>query len=80
VFLRTFGLESLKELPELPHVEGKNAEKEGIQNAISELKARESEVAMEQETEESTIVDIDSATEAPNDGDENILMFETTEQ
>ena len=47
VFLRTFGLESLKELPELPHVEGKNAEKEGIQKTISELQARESELANE---------------------------------
>jgi len=45
VFLRTFGLESLKELPDLPHVEGTEAEKEGIQNAIKELKARETEAA-----------------------------------
>jgi len=44
-FLRTFGIESLKELPELPHVEGQNDEKEGIQNAIIELKAREAEIA-----------------------------------
>jgi segregation and condensation protein B len=49
VFLRTFGLESLKELPELPQVEGKSAEREGIQNAISELKAREEEQAYEYE-------------------------------
>ena len=40
-FLRTFGLESLKELPELPQVEGSTDDKEGIQNAILELKARE---------------------------------------
>jgi len=44
-FLRTFGLESLKELPELPHVESSSTEKEGIQNAILELKAREAEPA-----------------------------------
>jgi len=44
-FLRTFGLESLKELPELPHVEGNDDEKEGIQNAILELKTREAEMA-----------------------------------
>ena len=49
VFLRTFGLESLKELPDLPHVEGSNDEKEGIQNAIMELKAREAEAAFVQE-------------------------------
>ncbi|MCL2662428.1 MAG: SMC-Scp complex subunit ScpB [Oscillospiraceae bacterium] len=51
VFLRTFGLESLKELPELPQVEGKSSEKEGIQSAISELKARETEQADEHRAE-----------------------------
>jgi len=51
VFLRTFGLESLKELPDLPHVEGAGAEKEGIQNAILELKAREAEMAAEADAE-----------------------------
>jgi segregation and condensation protein B len=40
-FLRTFGLESLGELPELPHIEESGFEREGIQNAIMELKARE---------------------------------------
>jgi len=40
-FLRTFGLESIGELPELPHVEGGNDGREGIANAIAELKARE---------------------------------------
>ena len=49
VFLRTFGLESLNELPELPQVEGTDDEKEGIQNAILELKAREAEMANEAE-------------------------------
>jgi len=44
-FLRTFGLESLKELPELPHIDNTAIEKEGIQNAILELKAREAELA-----------------------------------
>jgi len=42
-FLRTFGLESLKGLPELPHIENAVDEKEGIQNAILELKAREAD-------------------------------------
>ena len=42
-FLRTFGLESLSDLPELPHVEESgNSDKENIQQAISELKARDS--------------------------------------
>jgi len=50
-FLRTFGLESLKELPELPHVENPGDEKEGIQNAILELKARETESASDQITD-----------------------------
>ena len=44
-FLRTFGLESLKALPELPQIESEGDEKEGIQNAILELKAREAEFA-----------------------------------
>ncbi|MDR2572572.1 MAG: SMC-Scp complex subunit ScpB [Oscillospiraceae bacterium] len=46
-FLRTFGMESLKELPELPHVEGAGEEREGIQNAILELKAREAMITVE---------------------------------
>jgi len=54
-FLRTFGLESLKELPELPQVEGTNNEKEGIQNAILELKAREAELAAEEESSEAAV-------------------------
>ena len=40
-FLRTFGLESLRDLPELPQVESTDDGREGIQNAIQELKARE---------------------------------------
>jgi len=44
VFLRTFGLESLKELPELPEVEGDGEKKEGIQNAILEMQARKTEL------------------------------------
>lgn len=54
-FLRVFGLESLSELPELPHIEGETAEKEGIQSAILELKEREAEMEAETlrgETEE----------------------------
>ena len=50
-FLRTFGLESLKELPELPLIEGGGDDREGIQNAISELRAREA-AAPEQAGEE----------------------------
>ena len=41
VFLRTFGLQSLKELPELPQIE--ETPKDGIQNAILELQARETD-------------------------------------
>ncbi|MDR2589588.1 MAG: SMC-Scp complex subunit ScpB [Oscillospiraceae bacterium] len=52
-FLRIFGMESLKELPELPHIEGTGDEQEGIQNAILELKAREIEIATMSETEKS---------------------------
>ena len=46
VFLRTFGLDSLKELPELPQVE--SGGKEGIQNAILELQAREESAEQEE--------------------------------
>jgi len=48
-FLRTFGLESLKDLPELPQVDSSGDEKAGIQNAILELKARESTTQHETE-------------------------------
>jgi segregation and condensation protein B len=41
VFLRTFGLESLRELPDLPKIEGGADNREGIQSAILELRARE---------------------------------------
>ena len=41
-FLRTFGLESLKELPQLPIIETADDGRESIQNAILELKERES--------------------------------------
>ena len=41
VFLRTFGLESLRELPELPKVESANDGREGIKNAIMELRNKE---------------------------------------
>jgi len=65
-FLRTFGLESLKELPELPKVEGSNDEKDGIQNAILELKAREAELLMESEPIEKSEVDTEpELAEAP---------------
>ena len=40
VFLRTFGLESLRELPELPKAANEEG-REGLQNAINELEARE---------------------------------------
>ncbi|MCL1835046.1 MAG: SMC-Scp complex subunit ScpB [Oscillospiraceae bacterium] len=40
-FLRTFGLESLRDLPELPDVQANAESMEGIQNAILELKAQD---------------------------------------
>jgi segregation and condensation protein B len=42
-FLRTFGFESLRELPQLPEVESGAGDMEGIQNAILELKSRGTE-------------------------------------
>lgn len=41
VFLRTFGLESLGELPELPQIQSGEDGRAGIQEAILEIKARE---------------------------------------
>jgi len=41
-FLRTFGLESLQELPQLPKIEVSDDGRERIQDAILELKERES--------------------------------------
>ena len=40
-FLRTFGLESLRELPELPQVDSPEDGREGIQNAIQEIRSRD---------------------------------------
>jgi len=37
-FLRTFGLQSLRELPQLPKIDSVDDGREGIQNAILELK------------------------------------------
>jgi len=42
-FLRTFGIESLRELPQLPKIETPDDGRESIQNAILELKEREAE-------------------------------------
>jgi len=39
-FLRTFGLESLNDLPPLPQIEGDEDGREGIRNAILELEAQ----------------------------------------
>ncbi|MCL2365692.1 MAG: SMC-Scp complex subunit ScpB [Oscillospiraceae bacterium] len=47
VFLRTFGLESLRDLPMLPKVETPGEAKEGITAAIAELSAREGETEVD---------------------------------
>jgi len=41
-FLRTFGIESISDLPELPNVEASGDDRESIRNAIIELKINES--------------------------------------
>jgi len=51
VFLRTFGMESLKELPDLPQVEGTSDEQEGILSAILEIEEREAKAVSEAEAE-----------------------------
>ena len=60
-FLRTFGMQSLKDLPELPQIEGSGDEKEGIQTAILELQAREvmmeSQMAIEAVTQSDTQIE-----------------------
>ena len=58
VFLRTFGMQSLSELPALPQAES-TGDREGIQNAILELKSKEAEAA---ETAESA----ENASEEPD--------------
>lgn len=45
LFLRTFGLQAIGELPDLPQIE--EAPKEGIQNAILELQSRSEESSVE---------------------------------
>ena len=40
-FLRVFGLDSLRDLPELPQVSGNEESRVGIQNAILELREKE---------------------------------------
>lgn len=64
-FLRTFGMQSLKDLPELPQVDGAGDEKEGIQNAILELQAREAmmESQAELDTEHQPAAQIENQTE-----------------
>jgi len=52
VFLRTFGLETLRDLPELPYIEPDGDDREGIQNAIAELKEKENEKEKLKEKEE----------------------------
>ena len=44
IFLRTFGLESLRDLPELPETETPRDGREGIAAMIAELKAKEEEL------------------------------------
>ncbi|MDR0489893.1 MAG: SMC-Scp complex subunit ScpB [Oscillospiraceae bacterium] len=48
VFLRTFALESLRELPDLPQIENGSNDSESIQNAIIELQSRETEAMGEE--------------------------------
>ena len=45
-FLRTFGLESLRELPELPEVTANEEGREGIRNAIKELEIKNEELGV----------------------------------
>ena len=47
VFLRTFGLESLRDLPELPHVEPGEDGRESIHNAILEIKERQEQLIVD---------------------------------
>jgi len=49
-FLRTFGLESLQDLPLLPQIETPDDTREGISAAIAELKAKEADADNEQLT------------------------------
>ena len=86
-FLRTFGLESLRELPDLPTVEAGGDEREGIQNAIKELKARNAEFA--ENLDEDAILPIETRgsqessgnyeTGEDSDSNESILLDESND-
>ena len=67
VFLRTFGMQSLGELPELPQTEN-TGDREGIQNAILELKSKEAEQTSE-ESEISEELEISEEQDAPEKAD-----------
>ena len=56
VFLRTFGLESLDGLPELPHVEPGDDGRDGIHKAILEIKERQNVVIDNSEEPETPVV------------------------
>jgi len=81
-FLSTFGLESLKELPELPHIDNKTDEKEGIQNAILELKSREAELALiaEKQPEPGVFPESESPPEQNGSADSTEINEIPTEQ
>jgi segregation and condensation protein B len=79
VFLRTFGLESLDDLPQLPHVEPGDDGRESIHNAIKELKERqkaeqevedvEAEAEVESETETETEIETEAETETETEAE-----------
>ncbi|MCL2392198.1 MAG: SMC-Scp complex subunit ScpB [Oscillospiraceae bacterium] len=77
VFLRTFGLESLRELPLLPQVETPEDGRDGIQSAIAELKAKE-----ERTKEESAVKAqaIEARHAAPDSVEEERAIEDTTEE
>ena len=65
VFLRTFGLESLRDLPELPHVEPGDDGRESIHTAIMELRERQNAEIITETEETDNIESIDVGTTAP---------------
>jgi len=80
-FLRTFGMQSLKDLPELPQVDGAGDEKEGIQNAILELQAREammeSQMVIEAVTQSDTQIENQTEFNFEPEGSQSEIDAET---
>lgn len=73
LFLRTFGIESLDELPELPEVESDDESRQKIESAIAALNEREVDNSVQkEETENEYIREIEESVESPEIGESSL--------